>query len=201
MKGYESIVDALAAIKNATSASDVNWVIGGSAGLMLRGLPLADPPRDLDLYCDDEDVAELFRQLKSYAIDEPNVSCTDIYRSRLVHFSIHHVAVELVGGFRVTAFGSRYDVDVNNILIPYGDRIELPGLPIAVRVVPLAHELLFNVLRGRQDRVSTIIDEYVKEPERHSAAMNRLMESNLISPEVEQFVSRLINEKRAGDGK
>ncbi len=147
---------ALATLAGATKACGAKWVIGGSAGLLMRGVDLPEPPRDLDLYCDESSVWTLHEALADYAQDKPELSVTSIYRSTLCHFDINGVQVELVGGFRVTARRSSYRTQVDGLLWPSGDELKLPHIDSPVRLAPLAHELWFNQLRGRDDRVSQI---------------------------------------------
>lgn len=136
-----------------------DWIVGGSAGLALRGLPLPAEPRDLDLYADEPDFLRLHRVLKPYAVSEPELSETDMYRSTLCRYEVEGVPVELVGGFTVRARGCIYTTEVKEGLKPYAPVVPLGG-GFAAPVVPLAHELWFNALRGRADRVQTIVEAF-----------------------------------------
>lgn len=99
------------------------------------------------MYVDDEDVDLVHRLLQAYALDEPESSVTDKYRSTLSHYRIAGAMVELVGGFRVSACDSVYLTEVRQVLYPACDRIELGGAILPI--VPLGHELIFNLLRER----------------------------------------------------
>lgn len=186
---------SLAAVAEATATNGLNWVVGGSAGLMLRGLPLAAEPRDIDIYCDDEDVHSIYESLKPMALDVPVVSETDLYRSTLCHFQIGHYQVELVGGFRVTAMDCCYQTDVKQLLIPYGDDIMLERH--VVHVVPLAHELWFNALRGRDDRVELIAQAYAAAPGVHEAALQAIEANNRFAEYAKDRIHRLITVREA----
>lgn len=192
------IQKALATVIQATESGPAKWIVGGSAGLMLRGIPLSAEPRDLDIYCDDEDMFTIFQSLREFAVDEPTVSVTGMYRSRLCHFQIHNVQVELVGGFQVTATGCHYETAVRELLIPYGERIKLSGTSLGVYVVPLAHELYFNVLRGRSDRVQLIVQAFAEAPEMHERAFQAIESSNTFTEAVKCNIRRFINEREAG---
>ncbi|WP_262677724.1 hypothetical protein [Paenibacillus sp. J5C2022] len=176
MNDVNRVQRALAAIAEAAGRS--KWVVGGSAGLLLRGLPLS--PNDVDIYCDDEDVASLHHALREYAVDQPEHSTTAIYRSRLAHYRIDGVFIELVGGFRVSALGCTYSIKVKELLIPYAHLVQLPEATEYVHVVPLAHELLFNVLRERQDRVTPIAAMMERDLKRHLPALEALEKDNAI---------------------
>ncbi|MBD2869645.1 nucleotidyltransferase family protein [Paenibacillus arenilitoris] len=201
MTDNEPIHEALAAIVHATASPGASWVVGGSAGLMLRGLPLAAEPRDLDIYCDDEDVALIYEALRQYAVDEPELSVTGMYRSRLCHFHIKGIQVELVGGFQVTADGCRYVTDVKNLLIPYGDVVSFGDGSREAAVVPLAHELWFNRLRGREDRVALIANAFAAAPGRHEEALEAIEAGNSFTAAAKSGVRRLIGLREAGDAR
>jgi hypothetical protein len=198
MTEMNDIQKALATVIQATESCPSKWVAGGSAGLMLRGIPLSAVPRDLDIYCDDEDLNSIFQSLGEFAVDEPAVSRTGTYRSILCHFYIQNVQVELVGGFQVKASGCHYKTAVRELLIPYGDRIKLGGTSQSVFVAPLAHELCFNVLRGRSDRVQLIVQAFTEACETHVGALQAIESSNTFTEAVKNSIRRLIIEREAG---
>lgn len=194
------IYDALSTIRQASG--DGKWVLGGSAGLLLRGLHLAYPPRDIDLYCDEEDQPAIHSALIGYATDEPVFSETLIYRSTLSHYQIGDYRIELVGGFQVRAFGSCYSVDVRGVLIPYGESVKLSGSDAPdehVRIAPLAHELVFNALRDREDRVALIADAMAANKATHSGALAVITENNELSPLVVGRLHRWLKGQKEGD--
>ncbi|WP_051250781.1 hypothetical protein [Paenibacillus harenae] len=192
------IYDALAAIIRATKPDISSWIVGGSAGLMLRGLPLTAEPRDLDIYCDEEDVFPVYEALKQYAVDVPALSITGMYRSTLCHFRIEGVWVEVVGGFQVAAAGCRYVTAVRELLIPFGDVIPLEDSPDAVAVVPLAHELWFNLLRERADRVELIAEAFAADPDRHEGALQAIEAGNSFTCDAKSVIRRILTRGKAG---
>lgn len=187
---------ALSVIQEA--AGGENWVLGGSAGLLLRGLALASPPRDIDLYCDEEDQPAIHSALSRYSTDEPQFSETDIYRSTLSHYRIGECRIELVGGFQVRSLGSCYKVNVKGLLIPYGESVDLSGFSASgefVRVVPLAHELVFNALREREDRVRQIADAMATAGEAHYGVLAVIAAHNELSPFVKERLAEWLGRK------
>ncbi|MUT65494.1 hypothetical protein [Paenibacillus sp. NEAU-GSW1] len=176
---------ALALIAERAKDSGVAWIVGGSAGLMLRGLPLASEPRDLDLYIDDAEFDRLHLLLRPYAVAEPVLSETSMYRSQLCQYEIEGIEVELVGGFVVKAQESVYVTEVAELLLPL-------SLPVATRhghiahVAPLAHELWFNVLRERSDRCELIIEAFAREAAEHLGALEQLEARNALSPALKR---------------
>ncbi|MEK3881464.1 hypothetical protein [Paenibacillus sp. PL2-23] len=201
MSETTNIHHALAIIADAAGTS--GWALGGSAALLLRGIPLEAPPRDIDLYCDQARLDSLHLALAPYATDSPAYSETPIYRSTLSHYVIGACKVELVTDFQVDAHGCRYRVDVAGFLVPFGDEAELElsetrhsGSP-RVRVAPLAHELLFNVLRGRADRISTIAEAMGREAERQERLLAELEARNEITSEISAQMRCLLGGERA----
>ncbi|WP_338551740.1 hypothetical protein [Paenibacillus sp. KS-LC4] len=195
------IEQALASIAQLTAGSGAPWVVGGSAGLMLRGAALTSEPRDLDLYTDEADVDCLHALLQPFATDIPVLDETGIYRSRLSHYLIDGVTVELVGGFVVRAHDSCYETQVRSLLLPYAEQMTVRGgsaLAATVTVVPLAHELWFNVLRDRRDRYELIIEAYCEDEVRHSPALEQLESRNQLSAALKAQVRRWIAEQRVG---
>ncbi|OBZ17801.1 hypothetical protein [Bacillus sp. FJAT-26390] len=198
MTEHERIHKALAVLIDATGSCNANWVVGGSASLMLRGLPLPAKPRDLDIYCDDEDVASIYESLRAFAVDEPAISVTAMYRSTLSHFLIHGVQVELVGGFQVQAAGNLYETRVRELLIPHAEHIQLYEQECPVPIVPLAHELWFNYLRNRMDRVELIVQAFAEAPKNHEAALRAVETNNTFTAKAKENVHHLISVREAG---
>lgn len=198
MSDNGNIHKALAAIVTLTEASRAAWVVGGSAGLMLRGLKLTADPRDLDLYCDEADVSAIYQSLRSFATDEPVLSTTSMYRSTLCHFSIQGVQVELVGGFRVSSPSGSYETNVRGQLLPYSEVIRLDGSVHSVHVVPLAHELWFNRLRGREDRVALIAESMASSMRNHDRALQAIEDTNTFHPEAKDGLHALLRIQEAG---
>ncbi|ACT01051.1 hypothetical protein [Paenibacillus sp. JDR-2] len=198
-----TIENALAAIVRLLEGAHADWVLGGSAGLMLRGLPLQDKPNDIDLYADDEDYDLIYERLKPYASDTKELSECGNYRSILSHFVIEGVPVELVGGFVVRAERSRYITEVRKLLKPYSEQFVVRNGQEEqhVPVVPLAHELWFNRLRQREDRLQMIVDHYIKEESRHEAARLLLEQRNVFTIEARKQMNQRLSGKQAGAAK
>lgn len=172
----ETVRRALTAIAASAEGTDAKWLVGGSAGLLLRGLPLSQPPRDLDIYADVPEARIMHEKLARYATDEPHESVTGMYRSVLSHYEIEGMAVELVGGFEVHAGGGSYEVKINELLYRY--REEVACGDYSVGIVPLAHELWFNVLRAREDRTALIMEAIRQDPEPHLAGLRAVEQAS-----------------------
>ncbi|WP_052476372.1 nucleotidyltransferase family protein [Cohnella kolymensis] len=175
---------ALSLLADKLTGCEASWVVGGSTGLSLRGASLERPPRDLDVYADLASVPILHARLSEYAVDGPAENETERYRSILSHYSMEETIVELVGHFRVRAVRSEYMTEVDDVLYPNADIIHIKGHQ--VRLVPLAHELIFNLLRERMDRASVVGELIAHDPARHLPLLYKLLATNHISPDVAQ---------------
>ncbi|NOU97567.1 hypothetical protein GC093_30725 [Paenibacillus sp. LMG 31456] len=168
------------------------WLVGGSCGLLLHGVPLHAAPRDLDLYTDSLGATEIHKVLLPYSIDHQIEDQSGIYKSILSHYEINGIHVELVGEFEVTALGSIYKVEaaflaeapsleIGEVLLNNQDAEAL--IP-ALNVMPLEHELLFNVLRNRPDRYEAIAVVLRNRNAELTPIMRELIERNSLDDAV-----------------
>jgi len=187
-----SVTESLAVIARLARTADAAWLVGGSAGLMLRGLSLPRPPSDLDLYADEPDAARLHRVLAPYAIDRPEQSRTELYDSVLSHYRMGALQIELVGGFTITHASGIYRTETREVLLPETEYEQVADGRIAL--VPLVHELLFNALRGRDDRTALIAAAIAASPdrERHERLLRTIIGRNRLSPELTQRMTRWV---------
>ncbi|WP_138492969.1 hypothetical protein [Paenibacillus pinistramenti] len=176
-RNYESnpgLERALAALTGLLQSSGgCKWLAGGSAGLWLQGAELAAPPRDIDIYAEKEAAVHLHECLKPFAVDTPKWDRSGIYVSLLSHYKIEDYTVELVGGFEVRASLGHYKVEIENLLDLYAAEI-MPGL----KVMPLAHEYIFNLLRSRPDRYKAVAEQMNRRPELHLPLLEEMAERN-----------------------
>lgn len=171
-------VTALQQIGHAVKNIELRWLVGGSCGLMLHNVPLLNNPRDLDLYADESQAACLHKSLEAYILDPPLYSETDIYRSTLSHYQVNGIIVELVGAFQIHSKQSVYKVSISEGLFPYALQVKVGDA--AVSVMPLAHELVFNLLRDRPDRYERIARTMRKNLDHHLPAMKYIINNNKI---------------------
>lgn len=154
------------------------WLLGGSCGLLLQGVELLTPPRDIDLYADADSIKILHQALEKWSVDEQTVNQCGIYSSILSHYQHNGAQIELVGGFKVTVAASHYEVKVETLLQQHATANELEG--VQIRLMPLGHELIFNLLRNREDRYQAIAEIMRKKPEEHVSLMDELLSNNLL---------------------
>jgi hypothetical protein len=184
------VLQALEMLQKALQDSGVKWLVGGSCGLLLHGIELAQRPRDLDIYLDEHEVETLFHDLQNWALDLPQISSTEIYTSSLSHYLVADMQVEAVGGFSVHKNGSLYHAEAAYFLQHYALKVEVQGIVLAV--MPLAHELLFNMLRDRPDRYEVIAAAMLLKPELHIPILQDLIERNQWEPEFMLRLDKLL---------
>ncbi|MEK8127412.1 hypothetical protein WMW72_05740 [Paenibacillus filicis] len=168
------------------------WAVGGSTGLLLQGGVLAAEPRDLDLYADEDDARVIHCALAAFATDEQEWNETEIYRSLLSHYEIEGVSVELVGAFEVRAQASEYAVRTRYMTEAYPATSQLDN-GREIRLMPLVHELIFNVLRERPDRYEAVA-AVCRRSGRHTHAelLNELARRSRFSPPVRRRLDQLL---------
>jgi hypothetical protein len=182
----KEILQAFELIQPLLQDKNVDWLVGGSTGLLLQGVPITHPPRDLDIYVDASSASVVYDTLHMYATDELIKSQTDIYVSTLSHFQIADVQIEVVGGFEVKSELSHYCVEISDLLFDYRVPYESKGHFIGL--MPLAHELVFNLLRQRPDRYRVIAEKMRSNPSHYLSPLYKIMERNTFAPD---FINRV----------
>ena len=157
-----------------------DWLLGGSCGLLLQGVELGRDPRDIDIYTDSCHVSALHNKLRHWAAGDPEFDREGMYESLLAKYELDRYPLELVGGFKVASGQSRYRVEVDGLLGFYAMEavLEGNGSALALKLMPLAHELVFNVLRDRPDRYEPIARAIRRDKTRHTGLLERILERN-----------------------
>ncbi|WGU95464.1 hypothetical protein QJQ58_04125 [Paenibacillus dendritiformis] len=164
-----SLENSIRLLTEACPPGTLPWMLGGSCGLVLQGVDIDREPRDIDVYADEAEAGSLHRAWAAWSADEPEWSVTDRYRSLLSHYRHERVTAELVGSFTVTTPECRYETVIIEGLWPVGPEHAL-GRHI-IRLMPLTHELVFNLLREREDRTEAIVRVINRDPDKHIEAM------------------------------
>ena len=167
------------------------WLLGGSCGLLLHGVPLNAPPADIDLYADLEDSILLHQALCGYSVDGGPVedfsgNCFSL-RSR---YFIGDTKVELVCGFQIGCPPLCYTTGVHSLL-QYAPLSDIKGNGV-LRLMPLAHELLFNLLRGRMDRCRMIASRMQGDLHLHTPLLQELIEYSRLDESCHKQLSQLL---------
>lgn len=195
----EAVLRALAVLGRRLAHVRATWLVGGSCGALLQGVPLRAVPRDLDVYVDAPDeAAEVHQALAAFSTDGQTYSETGMYGSLLSHYAIEGVQVELVGSLKVRLEEADYEVRVQSPLASYAQAGVIGGATI--RFMPLVHELVFNVLRDRPDRYEPLAEAMRKKPGRHTPLFDELMASNRIGGRYAERLRELLRLPAAAEG-
>lgn len=164
-------------------------LLGGSCGLLLQGVRLNQPPQDIDLYVDSIEVPAVFKALQPYATDNPRYSETAMYSSLLSHFRILGMSVELVGGFQVRTEQGEYEVKVSRLSEACTSATIGSS---SLNLMPLAHELVFNLLRARPDRYEAIAEKMREDPAQHMAVLTAILKCNKLGEPLTRKMMNLL---------
>lgn len=186
LPSLEQLVRLLQPIKEQSP-----WLLGGSCGLLLHGVKLDKAPRDIDLYTDEIRINDLHEKLAQElpVLDYPILDETRTYRSTLSHYQLDAYTVELVGGFEVRARESYYRVHVEPVLYPAAPVYMLEAG--SIHLMPLAHELIFNLLRDRPDRYEPISERIREQSQDHATLIEQIIQHNGFHPQFMQRIRRL----------
>lgn len=171
------------------------WLLGGSCGLLLHGVKLTAPPHDIDLYCDLEDTMRLHKSLLRYAVSPPDEDFSgSCYSLRGLYF-IGEAKIELVGGFKISSGSVQYSVDVA-MLQRYSPVHRHDGIG-RVSLMPAVHELLFNLLRGRDGRCQAIAELLKKDLPAHLPLLELLIQENDLDHSLQLQLAALLGQPLA----
>ncbi|MFS1512334.1 nucleotidyltransferase domain-containing protein [Chengkuizengella sp. SCS-71B] len=187
----KSLSECITYIYNKLESSEVDWYVGGSCGLLLQEISLEADPRDLDIQIETKFSPIIHSILQPYALDKPHFSETEIFKSLLSHYEIGGIEVELVAEFSVHSLTSDYKVDMS-FLKKYSTVVNLNGFQI--KVMPLAHEFIFNVLRNRPDRYLVAAEKMVSNKMRYFPALYEILKRNQFDELHMQKMSDLLSE-------
>lgn len=167
---------ALKLVARGLNSTDCKWLLGGSCSLILQGVEILCPPRDIDLYADSESVITLHKAISHWSVDEQALNTAGLYSSVLSHYELNEAQIELVGDFRIASNTFEYRVEVEEALQSDASEIELEG--VWMRLMPLSHELIFNLLRERADRYEAIATTMREDRVRHLPLLEKLIRTN-----------------------
>lgn len=172
------LLEALRLLHKQLEGAEVPWLLGGSCALWLQEVDLSSLPRDIDVYTDHQHVGIVHELLSKQAMDEPVLDEDEIYSSWLSHYRLGEYTMELVGDFRIDSGSSAYLTEVTERLAPAARQASIGSSEVVLSLMPLSHELLFNILRSRPDRYQAIASAMGREPEQHSAILDSLIRNN-----------------------
>ncbi|MFB8375638.1 hypothetical protein [Paenibacillus taichungensis] len=187
---YPELHAALLETAKAWHTEPYTWLLGGSCGLLLQQVELQQAPRDIDVYADITAAKLLHTSAPGMVLDEPVVDKTGPYASLLSHYQVGTCALELVGGFEVWSRKSWYRIEIEHVLAKYAPEAKVGSYTL--RLMPLAHELLFNLMRGRADRYEPIARQIRQRPELHQPLITLLGKQNIWTSRFRAEVEELV---------
>lgn len=156
MDNLADVYTSLMHVGGQLNGSDAPWLLGGSTGCLLQNVRLERKPNDLDIYTDRRFIDRLEETLTEWTVEAVHYSKTVRYSSFLSRCSVARVEVELVADLSVSAESGKYHVEVEDLLMHFASNFQLENETISL--MPLEHELIFNLLRDREDRFEPIAE-------------------------------------------
>ncbi|CAB49332.1 nucleotidyltransferase domain-containing protein [Pyrococcus abyssi] len=107
--------------------SNVNWVVTGSLGFALQGVPVE--PHDIDIQTDKEGAYEIERLFSEFVVEPVRFKESEIIRSHFGVLTIDGIKVEIMGDIQKKVEGKwEPPVDINR----YKRFVQIEGMKIPV---------------------------------------------------------------------
>jgi hypothetical protein len=129
---------------------DINWVLTGSTGMALQGMPLE--VHDIDLQTDEAGAYEIDRLLADYAVKPVRYKPSERIRSHFGEFMMDGVEVEVMGDMVKLLDNSTWEPSVDIAALRCW--VEIDGS--LVPVLPLEYEYQAYLKMGRFERAEML---------------------------------------------
>ena len=143
---------ALRKILSMLKDQPVEWVLTGSTGMALHGMPL--PVHDIDLQTGREGAYAIQQRLAEYIVTPVRWVESELIRSHLGLFQIDGVPVELMGALQKCLADGTWEEPVRVAL--HRQWLEFDGLPLPV--LSLEYEYIAYLKLARLDKAAQIRD-------------------------------------------
>lgn len=130
--------------------TDINWVITGSLGFALQGVPIH--PNDIDIQTDKAGAYEIERCFSDFIVEKVAFSSARRIRSHFGIISIDGVRVEIMGDIQKQLVDGTWEAPVD--LNCYKQMVEIKDMQIPV--LSLDYELQAYKKLGRLDRAEIL---------------------------------------------
>ncbi len=130
--------------------TDVNWVITGSLGFALQGVPVQ--PNDIDLQTDEAGAYEIEHRFSDVVIRKVQFSATERIRSHFGALQIDGVEVEIMGDIQKRGADGVWEEVVDPA--HYRQMVEIEGL--LVPVLSLEYEYQAYLRFGRVEQAKML---------------------------------------------
>ena len=129
---------------------DINWVVTGSFGFALQGVPVE--PNDIDIQTDKEGAYEIERIFSKFLTREVRFSSSEKIRSHFGELTIDGIKVEIMGDIQKRLEDGTWEKPVNLKL--YKRFVEVEGMRIPV--LSLQYEYQAYLKLGRVERAKML---------------------------------------------
>lgn len=129
----------------------VNWVLTGSLGLALQGVPVE--VHDIDIQTDEDGAYEFERIFAQYVVDPVRYSEAERIRSHLGAFSINGIKVEVMGDVQKRLDDQLWEETVQLEDHRHWMEIEVLQVPL----LKLEYEYLAYLRMGRKEKADKIL--------------------------------------------
>ena len=143
-------LNVLRQIHARLSNTDVNWVVTGSLGFALQGVPVQ--PNDIDLQTDKAGAYEIERRFSDVIIRKVKFSATERIKSHFGALQIDGIEIEIMGDIQKRGADGVWEEIVDPA--HYRQMVEIAGL--LVPVLSLEYEYQAYLKFGRTERAKML---------------------------------------------
>lgn len=144
---YLKILRKINARLNNTS---VNWVVTGSLGFALQGVPVE--PNDIDIQTDKRGVYEIERHFSEFVTKRVKFSSTERIRSHFGELMIEGIKVEIMGDIQKRLIDGTWENPVD--LERYKRIVEVEGMQVPVLFLEYEYQAYLKL--GRIDKAEML---------------------------------------------
>ena len=148
MKSYEPYIRVLRKIYARLKDSNVNWVVTGSLGFALQGVPIK--LNDIDIQTDKAGAYKIEELFSEFVVEKVTFSTSKKIRSHFGKMMIDGIEVEIMGDVQKRSEESWEAVDLNE----YKRFVEVEGMRIPV--LSLEYEYQAYLKLGRLEKAKLL---------------------------------------------
>lgn len=143
-------LDVLRKIYKRLEGSGVNWVVTGSVGFALQGLPVE--PHDIDIQADEAGAYEIEKLFSEFVTKKVSFSSAEKIRSHFGALQVDGVKVEIMGDIQKRNEDGSWDNPVD--LHKYKHFVEIDGMTIPVLSLEYEHQAYMKL--GRVEKAKML---------------------------------------------
>jgi hypothetical protein len=141
-----TFLEVLRKIYDRLDTNDVNWVITGSLGFALQGVPVE--PKDIDIQTDEVGAYEIERRFSEYVTKTVHFSSADRIRSHFGALMIDGIKVEIMGNIQKRLENGTWERPVD--LDQYKHFVEVGGMQIPVLSLQYEYQAYLKLSREKK---------------------------------------------------